>query len=198
MDLPAASPLIVYTLESPRFPVAVLVLAAIIAWFALHSRSPKHSLMVVAGLLGAGAALLILAALVETTGERLTRETRTLVEAAVAGDAQHVAEVLHDDLVVMVGSSRSRLDKADLIERVPALPEIIRSNSVRQSAGVRTGPDRGESILAQTTTTHLGAPTPNEWRFRWVRGVDGRWRISEIIWEQWGLGSAPTIDLLDR
>lgn len=198
MDLPAASPFVVFTLETPRFPAALLVLAAIITWFALRYRFPKHSILAAAGLLGAAAALLALAALVETTGERLARETRSLVEAAATENAEHVSRVLRDDLVVIVGSSRSRLEKGDLVERVSVLPDLIRSNHVRQAAGAKTGSDRGESILAQTTTTHLGTPTPNEWRFRWIRGADGAWRISEIIWEKWGLGAAPTSDLLDR
>ena len=198
MDLPAASPLVVHTLESPRFVVAVLVLAAIVIWLACRYRAPRQTMIAVGGLLATALGLVVLAALVETTGERLTRETQTLVEAAVAGETAEVEARLHDDLTIQIGRNRSRLGKSDLLGRVPALREFIRSNSIRQVAGAGTQRDRGESVLAQTTTTHMGSPTPNEWRFRWSRDSQGRWQVVEMIWEQWGFNPVPDAGMLDR
>jgi len=196
MNLPSGSMLTLYTLESPQFLVALLIIGAGFAWFGLRFRFPRQSLIATGLLLASAAGLVVLASLVETTGERLGRETRLLVEAALSGDAAGFGALLEDDLVVRVGRDRSSLDKGDLVERIKALKQLIKSNNVREARGVSTGPGTGESVLAQTTTTQMAAPTPNEWRFRWRRDVDGQWRITEMIWERWGLKEIPTADLL--
>ncbi len=198
MDLPAASPLITYTLETPRFPAALLVIASALAWFALRPHFPRPAAIAALSLAGAAVGLVALAALVETTGERLSRQTRSLVETALAGDTRAVSDLLHEGLVLRVGSDQSRMSRSDLLRRVPALKEIVRSNHVRTVAAAKTGRDSGESVLAQTTTPHLGAPTANEWRFRWSREADGRWRITEMIWERWAGDAVPTLSLIDR
>lgn len=197
MDLPAASPLITYALEAPRFPAALLLIAAAFVWFALRPRFPRPAAIAALSLAGAAAGLVALAALVETTGERLTRQTRLLVETALAGDSAAVGDLLHEGVVLRVGSDRSSLGRADLLRRIPALKEVVRSNHIRQVQAARTGRDGGESVLAQTTTPHLGAPTANEWRFRWTREADGRWRITEMIWERWAGDAVPTISLIN-
>jgi len=198
VDLPQSSPLIVFTLERPSFAAALLLLAAALVWFALRYRHPRQTLIATASLIGAAIGLVALAALVETTGERLGRETRLLVEAAVAGDVATVQHLLDDELIVRAGRDRANVGKSDLLERIPALREFVKSNNIRQVQGAGTGRDSGESILVQTTTTYLGAPTPNEWRFRWRRDGQGRWRVREMIWERWGFDDVPTVDLLRR
>lgn len=196
MDLPAESTLIVHTLESPRFVVAILILTAGFVWFGLRYRSPRQALIATASLLAAAAGLVILASLVETTGERLTAETRSLVEAAVSGDAALFGARLDDALVLRVGREKTSWSKSDLVDRVKALGEFVKSNNIREVRAVGTGDSTGEAVLAQTTTTHLGQPTPNEWRFRWRRDSSGTWRITELIWEQWGFNETPSADLL--
>jgi len=196
MNLPSGSMLTLYTLESPQFLVALLIIAAGFAWFGLRFRFPRPSLITTSLLLASAAGLVVLASIVETTGERLERETRSLVEAALRGDAAGFGALLEDGLVVRVGRDRSSLDKGDLVERIKALKPLIKSNNVREARGVSTGRDTGESVLAQTTSTQMAVPTPNEWRFRWRRDADGPWRITEMIWERWGLKEIPTADLL--
>lgn len=196
MNLPSGSLLTLYTLESPQFLVALLIIGAGFAWFGFRFRFPRQSLIATGSLLACAVGLVILASLVETTGERLGRETRALVEAAIGGDAAGFGALLDDDLVVRAGRDKSSLVKGELVQRIKSLQQLIKSNNVREARGVSTGHDTGESVLAQTTTTQLAAPTPNEWRFRWRRDADGQWRITEMIWERWGLKEVPTVDLL--
>ncbi len=196
MDLPSGSPLIVNTLESPWFLAALLLIAGGIAWFGFRYRYPRRAPMVAGVLIAAALGLVALAALVETTGERLARETRSLVEAAVAGDAVAFGGLLEDGLVLRVGRDKSSLDKADLLDRVKGIKALVQSNNIRDTRGVRTGADTGESVLAQTTTTAMGQPTPNEWRFRWRKDAAGRWRVTEMIWEKWGFNDVPSADML--
>ena len=196
MNLPSGSMLTLYTLESPRFLVALLLIFAGIAWFGLRYRFPRQALSATASLLACSMGLALLASLVETTGERLGRETQSLVAAALSGDAAGFGALLEDDLVLRVGRDRSSLNKGDLVDRIKALRQLIKSNNVREARGVSTGRDTGESVLAQTTSTQMAVPTPNEWRFRWRRDADGQWRITEMIWERWGLREIPTGDLL--
>lgn len=196
MNLPSGSLLTLYTLESPQFLAALLIIAAGFAWFGFRFRFPRPSLITTGSLLACAVGLVVLASLVETTGERLGRETRSLVEAAVKGDAAAFGALLAEDLVVRVGREQSLLSKGDLVDRIKAIKPLIKSNNVREARGVSTGRDRGESVLAQTTSTPMAVPTPNEWRFRWRRDVDGQWRVTELIWERWGLKEVPTADLL--
>lgn len=196
MDLPSGSPLIVNTLESPWFLAALLLIAGGIAWFGFRYRYPRRAPMVAGVLIAAALGLVALGALVETTGERLARETRSLVEAAVAGDAVAFGGLLEDGLVLRVGRDKSSLDKADLLDRVKGIKALVQSNNIRDARGVRTGADTGESVLAQTTTTAMGQPTPNEWRFRWRKDAAGGWRVTEMIWEKWGFNEVPSADML--
>ncbi|GEM_PF-4315687 len=196
MDLPSGSPLIANTLESPWFLAALLLIAGGIAWFGFRYRFPRRAPMAAGALVAAALGLVALAALVETTGERLARETRSLVAAAVAGDATAVGELLDNDLVLRVGRDKSSLDKADLLDRIKGIKALVQSNNVRETRGVRTGSETGESVLAQTTTTAMGQPTPNEWRFRWRKDAGGHWRVVEMIWEKWGFNDVPNAAML--
>ncbi|MCC6906770.1 MAG: hypothetical protein IT430_02405 [Phycisphaerales bacterium] len=196
MDLPDRSALVVHTLESPWFLAALLVIAAVVAWVAFRYRAPKPAQWTALGLLAAAVGLIALARLIETTGERLSRETRSLVEAAVNGDAAAFGERLDPTLVLRIGPDRSSLDHLDLVERVRTIKSLVKSNNIRDVLGTSTGPDTGESVLAQTTVTAMGEAIPNQWRFRWRRDSSGRWKITEMIWERWMLNQVPTAGLL--
>ncbi len=197
MDMPPQSSLVYYTLESP-WPVALLLIAAglLVLRVGIGRRDRRMSVISMLVVLG-GPALILFAGYFETKSEMLQRRTREFVEVAVHGDRVKAASFLTDDLMVIVGHNGTRLTKEDILRQIAPITLIIETNRIREVLGVATDRDHGESLILQTTVARAGYPTPNRWRFHWVRDeVDHRWRIRQLIWEEWGIGKIPTEDML--
>lgn len=198
MDLPPGSPLIHWTLENPWPLAAALGVLAAIAWRGRPRWGVRRSTRIVAAALGMALLTVATALTIETAGERVDRLTRSLVEAAVAGDDAAVGALLADDLVLIVGTDRTGLTRDDLLDRVPALDDLVVSNALREVDGVGLPGNRAESVFAQTTSLSVGYPTPNAWRCRWRHETDGEWRVYELVWEKWNLNQTPSASLLDQ
>ncbi len=107
------------------------------------------------------------------------------------------ATFLTDDLMVIVGHEGTRLKKEDILNQIAPITLLVESNRIREVAAVAHEVDQGESILSQTTVPRAGFPTPNRWRFVWVQDEsDKRWRIRQMIWEEWGIGKTPSESLI--
>ena len=193
MDLPPGSPWVHYTMESP-WPVALLCLALgliLVKYF--RYRKPRWLKLIAVAVILTAPVLVVTANFVETTAEQLQRLTTEFVESAVGGNRLEAGMYLTNDLTVVIGEDGTRWDKKKILDLIEPLPVIILSNRIRRTAAVVIDDNKGESILMQTTTPGSAVPIPNQWRFHWIRdSVDGRWRIRQMIWEEWGMGQVPS------
>lgn len=199
MDLPPKSPIIHYTLESP-WPIALIafIVGLLILRHAI-TRGNRRWTMVSFGVILIGPALVLAAYLVETESEVLARSTAEFIEAAVDGNRERASQFLANDLSVVVGHEGTRYTKEDVVAMIYPLPLILESNRVRDIGAVAINGRKGESVLLQTTVPHAGYPVPNRWRFEWVRDqFDSRWRIRQMIWEEWANGKVPSTDMIPR
>jgi len=199
MDLPPESPMIRYTLESP-WPIALLafIVGLLILRYAITTGS-RRWIAVSFGVILVGPVLILAAYLVETESEILARSTAEFIEAAVDGNRERASVFLANDLSVVVGHEGTRYTKEDVVAMIYPLPLVLESNRVREIGAVAINEWKGESVLLQTTVPHAGYPVPNRWRFEWVRDqFDSRWRIRQVIWEEWANGKIPSTDMIPR
>ncbi|MBL1218723.1 MAG: hypothetical protein D8M59_14670 [Planctomycetes bacterium] len=144
-------------------------------------------------------AVYALAQTVTTTAERLTQMTMLMVESAVAGTPEDIRPLLADNFDVYVGTYRSRWGPDGFLARIPAIPQLVRSNHVREvrAAVVDSRGTIAVSVFDQTTIPAIsGQLTPNRWRCVWSRQPDGSWELAQLRWESWGLGQTPPTGLL--
>jgi len=197
MELPAGSPWIHYTMESP-WPVALICLA--LGLFLLKMflfRQPRQLKLIAIAIILIAPVLVITAGLVETNAEQLRRLTTEFVETAVKGNRIDAGSYMTNDLTVVIGEDGTRWNKQKVLDLIGSLPATLLSNHIRRTEAVTMGANEGVSILVQTTTPGSAVPIPNRWRFRWVRGpVDGRWRIHQMMWEEWGIGQVPNAKMI--
>lgn len=206
MDTPATfeiPPQAWYThllLENP-WPLAVSLLTAALIVLAIgvtRGQSAKRWAVPSAICTIAAVAIMALAHTVATPVEQMTNATRILIDSAVAGDADRIRPLLADDFDVSVENKSTRWGADGVLARIPSIPQLIRSNHVRNISAAIVEADRiGVSVFDQTTTPAItGQPTPNRWRCIWTRAPDGAWKLAQLRWETWGFGQTPPADVL--
>lgn len=194
MNLPSGSSLTYLTLENP-WPagIGLIVIGCIVLQAATKQKSFRTGGLIALG----GVALIALATWYETTAERLVAKTTQLVETAIdsGSSLKIIDDMFAPDLIVTFGRDQTTWGKAEIMERIPWVRELVSSNNLRQVDAVRLTKDTAESVFAQTTGTTYGYPTPNEWRCYWRREADGTWVIEELVWERWNLNEIPSARL---
>ncbi len=187
-----------YVLENPLpLGFVLLALAAGAAWTAL--RSERRTRLRAAAVLGAaGAAVLLLGALVVTSGERGRRVTLALVDAAVAGDVGAASACFADDATLAFGrTTNPGFPRDEIEERLRGLAGdyAIRSNRVLTLRSCGETRRRAEVHLACATTLEAGfGPVRTQWVLTVERGAGGAWKITRVTWISIE-GRAPSPDL---
>lgn len=173
------------TLESPAPLIACLVVAALAVWLA--SREPaRRRGRVVAGLLvvvalGVG----VLASVVETTPERLSRHSKELVAAVAAADADALNRRL-DPAVVLITFEREGAEPLDMIVQRVATEFAkggrleLKDYGVLEVQASSETPRRGRVQIKVRATLASGVPGVSWWRLDYHLGDDGEWRVSGI------------------
>lgn len=200
MDLPSLPPnpaLWTHVLENP-VPLAIFLLlfASALGYCGVRT---AQKLCVRAGLLALAAAVgvLVIARVIQTPAELLVERTHDLVEAAVVGDTISLADLLANDVQVLVADQPVRFDREALIAAAALLPRYVQSNAVRETAASvpSWGASTATTSFAQTTTIS-NQPTPNAWIVEWRRDADGDWRAVRLNWVRINITATPTADLL--
>lgn len=196
MEVPETSSLVHWTLENP-WPVAVVVIAA--GLIILSQALPRGSRGWIGGGLGAiglAAALVVIASFAETGREAILRRNMALIDHAISGEVGPVADILSDSLMLTFGQDRLGLGKDEVLARVKVLPDLVTANNVWEIDAGTTSATEGESAFGQTTGTKAGQPLRNEWRVRWRREADGKWRAVELIWVRYNFKDVPSRAML--
>ena len=172
-----------WVLENPwPFSIAILLLAATIAWIAIQrdDRRPLLAAGVLAGLalLGLGLGLVV-----ETPAEAASSATRRFVADAEAGRLDRLFSRLDPEATLHPGRlGNPGFPIEDLRSMLEALGGIhrIERNSITLLDAVGTGGDAAIVELACLTRTRssLGY-VPSRWIFEWERR-DDRWMIRSI------------------
>jgi ketosteroid isomerase-like protein len=173
-----------YVLENPwPLGLVLLALAAVMAWTGMRDGFLRRTQTAV-GLALLGLIVILAGLLVTTAGERAKAVTRSLVEAAVAGDTIGAVSHFADDAVLTVGSPRNPGFELDFIrDQLIRLRERyqIDSNSITMLKGFTESSDLGTVHLACYTTVN-GFPyaTPSRWVVQVRRQPDGEWKVERL------------------
>ena len=188
-----------YVLENP-WPLGVILLATagVLAWKGFREGMATR-LRVAAIIAAAGAAVIIIGALVVTAGEHAIRAARTLVQSVVQEDLVVADRLLADDAVLTIGSpTNPGIDKSDILLSLEefAARERVESNSITSE---RT---YGESstvaivhLNCSTIVERFPYPTLSRWEIRVERQSDGQWRIARITCTSIN-NQAPSMDII--
>lgn len=197
---PDVSLLTRYLFENPwPLAVALVAIAAIIAWHALRESLVKRVRWSLLLFLLAAVALLA-GWLVETPGERGESITRAFVERAIANDLVGAVNLLSDDATLAVGSPKNPgTDRDAIIGGVSTLRQrfAIESNTISMLKGYALPDGRAEVHLACWTDVGYG-PTPSQWVLHLGLQQDGEWKIERITCISIANQPAPDIARLIR
>jgi len=179
-------------------PLALLLLfaASVLGYCGVRA---AQKLLLRAGLVSflAAAGVLVVARVIQTPAERLVGRTLDLVNAAVGGDTASLADLLADDLQVLVADQPVRFDREALLAAAALLPRYVQSNSVRETAASVSSWDASTAMTSfAQTTTMSSQPTPNAWIVEWRRDSEGVWQVVRLNWVRINITATPTADLL--
>jgi hypothetical protein len=127
----------------------------------------------------------VLASLVETTPERLSRQARELVAAVAAADADAVGRRL-DPQVVLITFEREGAEPFEgIVHRVAAEFSKggrleLKDYGVLEVQAASEAPRRGRVQIKVRATLASGVPGVSWWRLDSHLGDDGEWRVSGI------------------
>jgi hypothetical protein len=138
-------------LDRPRAAVVTLIIAPLLALTAI-----------------------LVARSVTTPRETLATLTRTLISAAIVGDAPAVAPLLRSDLLVTLpGGTAPTLSRQSLLERLPADmqgPYRLRSHTIGTLAATLDSPDLARTQVQLTVVPEAtGFPIESWWLITWAR-----------------------------
>lgn len=144
----------------------------------------KQGILVGGGLAVLGAALLLVGTLVETTRERLIRESRALVDAVVAGEQGRVDALLSQELILSAGGPggvpiRSKALAMRAVEEFQSRVRVTEHGFGAAQAMVTSAGDSASSQFRVRAVTNFG-PGVAWVRLSWRKEPDGQWRIHLI------------------
>lgn len=175
-------PLLEQAVTNPWPIVAILVLAAIISFFAFNSRGRAMRGLGVAGvLLALGLVVSIVAFVVVTDREVLRARSATLTAAVAGGDGATVRTIVHPTAEVR----RSMADGWNLdriVNFVSTLPTAygVTDHEIRRIEAAKDGPDVGRThVHVRVLSEQVGTPLPVVVRLDWQR-IDGQWWVVQI------------------
>jgi hypothetical protein len=176
-----------HMLEDPvPLVVALSIAGGLVLAIGWQRRQRRRSVVGLA-LLGLGALVWLVAALVDTDREKLVADTRRLLQATAPLDEPRLWDLL-DPAAVVTGPAGECWYHADQI--LPELRGALRRFDVaghRIDQIVAQTPRRGEGTTHFRLSTALAAeqhpvPIHSAWRLSWRRAADGRWLVTEIRW----------------
>ncbi len=175
-----------YVLENP-YPLALVLLALAggLAWTAV--RNERRDRLRAGGALAIlGVAVLLLGAVVVTSGEHARRITRALVEAAVAADVSAAMQLFADEATLSFGRATNPGYATDEIHwRLERLDDQwrIESNRITMLRSYSESSDAATVHLACLTMLTRGyGATPTQWVLRIQRQPGGGWKIAHVTW----------------
>ncbi len=191
-----APPLGAYLFLENPWPVMAIasVVALMAAFYALRYR--KGWLWAAAGLFAlAAGGVGVLAMMVESAREAMTRRTTVLVQTTLPPlDAAGLNDILAEQVTLYVAGVEARNSRSDIIDQADRVQRTMEfpAWSIQAVDARRTGDGEGQSALRLSTTLRKpGDPTmalmgdatfTTTWRFDWRRDEPGRWRLTRIEW----------------
>jgi hypothetical protein len=172
-----------FFLESPVAVVVIILTATLIAWLKFRRGSSSNRATMVAGAGIAAAALTAtMAALVETHAERLRAITITLVADAIQAKTERVANVLHDDCVLIEPFSRDEMDRDRILRGIrDRIPTFGISDHAALEVRAHTPNDRFGKSQVKVRVNISGAGVHfSWWELEYERIASGDWRVVRI------------------
>lgn len=171
-----------FVLENP-WPGGIVLLAAgvILGWLAIRDGRTRR-LLAAGVLLLAGAAVLVVGALVRTAGEQAQAVTRQFVDRAVAADVYGAGGLLALDASLSLGAATNPgVDRDAIDRRMQWLADryTIESNQITLLQGYTISDRQAEVHLACRTDAGRG-PVTTRWVLRVERMDDGSWKIRRL------------------
>ncbi len=174
-------------LESPLPLVLLLATAGVVAILVLNQRGDlRRGLRTGGPILGAAAAVWLLASAVATDRERLKASAAALVRAVAAGDAEATDRALSQDAVVRTFVDASGLPRERIIERVGrdfrkgGSLEVKEYAILEMQATTQGDRDGFVQLKLRATPQITGGPTFSWWRLDLSRDADGEWRTTGV------------------
>lgn len=173
------------TLESPAPLIACLGVAALAVWLASREPARKKGRMAAGLLVVAAVGVGVLASLVETTPELLSRRSRELVAMVAAADADGLSGRLEPNVVLITFEREGAQPLDEIVQRVAS--EFARGGrlelkdyGVLEVQASNETPRRGRVQIKVRATLASGIPGVSWWRLDFHLGDDGEWRVSGI------------------
>lgn len=187
-------PFLSHALFENPIPPVILSIALALAAYAIATRLNRRRLGVLAAAIGLslGAAVVLIATLVETKRERVQAQTRSLVAAVAEGDTTALGRLLTDDARLFFKGSQAGWTKDAILAWVG---ENLGPGSLYAVADHRTGEVKAEigpsGRVARTRATVAITPTeggPSRFicMIQWQETTPGQWTAIEIdpLWIQ--------------
>jgi hypothetical protein len=184
------SPLAARRLFEEPLPLTILlVAAAVIVWFILGRAGKQRPALIAAGALVLAAAIpIILAAAVQTTGERLRAQSKDLVDAVAAGDVSRVDGLLRSDVTVRPWSSLTHDGVLALVGADMRSQYAVKEQEVLESRAAIDGPNAARTQLhvrVVPESAAAGGPVASWWILFWAKSsADNQWRVVAIECQQ--------------
>lgn len=175
-------PLLEQAVTNPWPIVALLVLAAIVSFFAFNSRGRAMRGLAVAGvLLALGVGTSVLAFLVVTDREVMRARSAALTAAVAEGDGATVRTIVHPTTEVR-GSMADGWGLDRIVSFVSALPSTyaVSDHQIRRIEAAKDGPNVGRThVHVRVLSERVGTPLPVVVRLDWQL-IDGEWWVVQI------------------
>lgn len=173
-------------LEGGLLLPAMLAGLGVILFFGLRGRGSGRSggIALLACLVLAVGTWLVAQA-VETEREILTRQTRELVDAAVAIDTDRLAELLHDDLRATAPRFGADLDKSTLVagDRLRGWIERayrVTDHGIEEVQASVDGANVGRTQVSVWVDSAAVGRGGSWWKLDWYKNPDGSWQVMRI------------------
>lgn len=185
-DPPSVGLVTRFLFENP-YPVGLVLLAVAGGMLWTGLREGRRQRLTIAAIgIALGAVVLTIGAAVVTSGERASKVTIELVEAAVAADVVAMMASFADDATMAFGSPTNPGFDLDYLSREASRLESqyrIESNSITRLEAYTVSKDSAIVHLACRTTVERGyVPTPTQWVLQVERGDDGTFKIVHVTW----------------
>jgi ketosteroid isomerase-like protein len=147
-------------------------------------------------LLAAAVGVFILSATVTTPRQRIMQKTQALLDATAPLDSAALRSLLEPTVMLIGPDGKVWLEGRRLLDEMDgAISRVqIREHAVRDLVAQAEDHGTGFSFIDLRTTLESGGmggqPIRSKWRLTWRRDAEGRWRVTEIQWQELH-GTAP-------